>query len=145
MEHRIELVRERRGVRWYNDSIASSPSRTIAGLNSFPEKVVLIAGGKDKGVSYAPLGPVINDHVKRLILCGATAGAIRRAAEEAENFRGLEILEAGDYPEAVALADRRSGEGDVVLLSPASTSFDRFRNFEERGRVFKDLVRALPE
>ena len=145
VEHRIELVRERRGVRWYNDSIASSPSRTIAGLNSFPEKVVLIAGGKDKGVSYAPLGPVINDHVKRLILCGATAGAIRRAAEEAENFRGLEILEAGDYPEAVALADRRSGEGDVVLLSPASTSFDRFRNFEERGRVFKDLVRALPE
>ena len=145
VEHRIELVRERRGVRWYNDSIASSPSRTMAGLRSFPEKVVLLAGGKDKGVSYAPLGPVINDHVKLLILCGATAGAIRRAAEEAENFRGLEILEVPDYPAAVALADSRSGEGDVVLLSPASTSFDRFRNFEERGRVFKDLVNGLPE
>ena len=145
VEHRIELVRERRGVRWYNDSIASSPSRTMAGLRSFPERVILIAGGKDKGVSYAPLGPVVNEHVKLLILCGATAGAIRAAAEQAENFRGLEIAEVPDYPAAVSLADRRSGPGDVVLLSPASTSFDRFRNFEERGRVFKDLVNALPE
>ncbi len=145
VEHRIELVRERRGVRWFNDSIASSPSRTIAGLKAFPEKVILIAGGKDKGVSYAPLGPVVNEHVRLLILCGATAGAIRAAAEQAENFRGLEIAEVPDYPAAVSLADRRSGPGDVVLLSPASTSFDRFRNFEERGRVFKDLVNALPE
>ena len=144
VEHRIELVRTRRGVRWYNDSIASSPSRTEAGLRSFPERVVLIAGGKDKGVSYAPLGPVINDHVKLLILCGATAGAIRQAAERAENACGLEIVEVSDYPAAVRLAAERTGEGDVVLLSPASTSFDRFRNFEERGRVFKELVAALP-
>ncbi len=145
VEHRIELVRERRGVRWYNDSIASSPSRTIAGLRSFPEKVVLIAGGKDKGISYAPLGPVVNDHVKLLILCGATEKVIREAVVSAENYSGLEILTAEDYPAAVRLADARSGAGDVVLLSPASTSFDRFRNFEERGRVFKDLVWALPE
>ena len=145
VEHRIELVRERHGVRWYNDSIASSPSRTIAGLRSFREKVILIAGGKDKGISYAPLGPEVNDHVKLLILCGATAGVIREAVETAENYRGLEILTAEDYPAAVRLADGRSGEGDVVLLSPASTSFDRFKNFEERGRVFKDLVRALPD
>ncbi len=145
VEHRIELVREHRGVRWYNDSIASSPSRTIAGLRSFSSKVILIAGGKDKGISYAPLGPVINDHTKLLILCGATAGVIREAVEGAENYRGLEILEAEDYPSAVALADSRAGRGDVVLLSPASTSFDRFRNFEERGRVFKELVNALPE
>ena len=144
VEHRIELVRTRRGVRWYNDSIASSPSRTMAGLRSFPEKVILIAGGKDKGVSYAPLGPVVNEHVKLLILCGATEGAIREAVLTAENYRGLEILTAPDYPSAVRLADERSGEGDVVLLSPASTSFDRFRNFEERGHVFKDLVNALP-
>lgn len=145
VEHRIELVRERRGVRWYNDSIASSPSRTIAGLRSFPEKVILIAGGKDKGISYAPLGPVVNDHVKLLILCGATEQAIREAVRTADNYQGLEILTAADYPEAVRLADERSGAGDVVILSPASTSFDRFRNFEERGRVFKDLVAALPE
>ena len=144
VEHRIELVRERRGVRWYNDSIASSPSRTIAGLRSFPEKVILIAGGKDKGISYAPLGPVVNDHVKLLILCGATEQVIREAVRGADNYRGLEILTAADYPEAVRLADERSGAGDVVLLSPASTSFDRFRNFEERGRVFKELVDALP-
>ena len=144
VEHRIELVRERRGVRWYNDSIASRPSRTIAGLRSFPEKVILIAGGKDKGISYAPLGPVVNDHVKLLILCGATEHVIREAVRGADNYRGLEILTAADYPEAVRLADERSRAGDVVLLSPASTSFDRFRNFEERGRVFKELVNALP-
>lgn len=144
VEHRIELVRERRGVRWYNDSIASSPSRTIAGLSSFPEKVILIAGGKDKGISYAPLGPVVNDRVKLLILCGATAKAIRESVEQAENYRGLEIAETEDYRAAVALADAESVPGDVVLLSPASTSFDRFKNFEERGRVFKDLVGSLP-
>ena len=144
VEHRIELVRERRGVRWYNDSIASSPSRTIAGLRSFPEKVILIAGGKDKGISYEALGPVVNDHVKLLILCGATEAVIREAVVTAENYHGLEILTAEDYPSAVRLADGRSGEGDVVILSPASTSFDRFKNFEERGRVFKDLVNGLP-
>ena len=145
VEHRIELVRERHGVKWYNDSIASSPSRTIAGLRSFDQKVVLIAGGKDKGISYAPLGPVVNDHVKLLILCGATAGVIREAVTKADNYSGLPILEVEDYPSAVALADSHSASGDVVILSPASTSFDRFRNFEERGRVFKDLVMALAE
>lgn len=145
VEHRIELVRRRHGVRWYNDSIASSPSRTIAGLLSFSQPVILIAGGKDKGVSYEPLGPVINDHVKLLILCGATAEAIRKAVTEAANYQGLNILEVEDYPSAVALADSKAVDGDVVMLSPASTSFDRFRNFEERGHVFKDLVMALPE
>ena len=145
VEHRIELIRERRGVRWYNDSIASSPSRTIAGLNSFAQRIVLIAGGKDKGISYTEIGPVINDHVKFLILCGATAGVIREATLQAENYAGLEIVEVDDYASAIALADEHTQEGDVVMLSPASTSFDRFKNFEERGRVFKDLVRQLPE
>ncbi|MDE7245951.1 MAG: UDP-N-acetylmuramoyl-L-alanine--D-glutamate ligase [Oscillospiraceae bacterium] len=143
VEHRIELVRERNGVRWYNDSIASSPSRTIAGLNSFPEKVILIAGGKDKGISYDSLGPVINDHVKLLILCGATARVIREAVEKAGNYRGVEIAEVSEYPDAVKLASQKSSAGDVVILSPASTSFDRFQNFEERGRVFKELVQKL--
>jgi len=145
VEHRIELVRSRRGVRWYNDSIASSPSRTIAGLKSFDQKLILIAGGKDKGISYDELGPVINDHVKLLILCGATAGVIRGSVLLADNYAGLEIQEVDSYSDAVALADARSEAGDVVILSPASTSFDRFRNFEERGRVFKVLVRELPE
>ena len=145
VEHRIELIRNRRGVRWYNDSIASSPSRTIAGLNSFSEKVILIAGGKDKGISYDALGPVVNEHVKYLILCGATAGVIREAVEKADNYHGLEIVDVEDYTQAVSLADSRAMEGDVVILSPASTSFDRFKNFEERGRVFKDIVNALSE
>ncbi len=143
VEHRIELVRTLRGVRWYNDSIASSPSRTIAGLRSFPEKVILIAGGKDKGIPYDQLGPVVNDHVKLLILCGATAGVIRRAVEQAENYAGLEIVDTQDYSQAVQLADSRAREGDVVILSPASTSFDRFANFMERGKVFKELVNQL--
>ena len=143
VEHRIELIRTRNGVRWYNDSIASSPSRTIAGLNSFREKVILIAGGKDKGISYEGLGPVINDHVKLLILCGATAGVIRQSTEQASNYEGLEIVDVADYHQAVALADSRAQDGDVVILSPASTSFDRFANFMERGRVFKDIVNSL--
>ena len=143
VEHRIELIRTRNGVRWYNDSIASSPNRTIAGLKAFPEKVILIAGGKDKGISYDELGPVLNEHVKLLILCGATAGVIRKSTEEAANYAGLEILDVADYHEAVAIADQRSGEGDVVMLSPASTSFDRFANFMERGRVFKEIVHQL--
>ena len=144
VEHRIELIRTRNGVRWYNDSIASSPSRTMAGLRSFREKVILIAGGKDKGISYESLGPVINDHVKLLLLCGATAEGIRRSVEQADNYHGLEILNVEDYQEAVSLADRRAAEGDVVILSPASTSFDRFANFMERGRVFKEIVNRLP-
>ena len=143
VEHRIELVRTLDGVRWYNDSIASSPSRTIAGLRSFDRKIILIAGGKDKGIPYDALGPEVNEHVKLLILCGATAGVIRRAVEQAENYRGLEIADVEDYREAVSLARSRAEEGDVVMLSPASTSFDHFANFMERGRVFKEIVNAL--
>lgn len=143
VEHRIEFVRELDGVRYYNDSIASSPSRTIAGLRSFPEKLVLIAGGKDKGISYDALGPEVNEHVKLLILCGATARVIRQSVEQAENYAGLEIVDVADYQEAVSLARSRTEPGDVVMLSPASTSFDRFANFMERGRVFKEVVNQL--
>ena len=144
VEHRIELIRTRKGVRWYNDSIASSPSRTIAGLNSFHQKVILIAGGKDKGISYESLGPVINERLKLLLLCGATAGVIRQSVEQAANYNGLEILDVEDYQEAVSLADSHSREGDVVILSPASTSFDRFANFMDRGKTFKNIVNQLP-
>ena len=105
--------------------------------------MILIAGGKDKGISYAPLGPVVNDHVKLLLLCGKTAGVIREAVKQAENYRGLEIRDVADYHEAVAIADEASRPGDVVILSPASTSFDRFANFMERGQVFKAIVNEL--
>ena len=143
VEHRIELVRTLHGVRYYNDSIATSPDRTIAGLRSFAQKVILIAGGKNKGIPYDSVGPVINDHVKLLLLCGATAGVIRDAVEHAENYEGLEILDVNDYQEALAIAQNCAEEGDVVLLSPASTAFDRFANFMERGKVFKELVNSL--
>ena len=143
VEHRIEFVRELRGVRWYNDAIASSPSRTAACLNAFDQKIILLAGGKDKGVSYKDLGPLINGHVKYLILCGATAGVIRESVEQAENYAGLPIEEVSDWAEAVRAADAVAREGDVVVMSPASTSFDMFPNFMVKGKFFKDQVNAL--
>ncbi|UOO37068.1 UDP-N-acetylmuramoyl-L-alanine--D-glutamate ligase [Oscillospiraceae bacterium CM] len=142
--HRIELVRTLRGVRYYNDSIASSPSRTTAGLRAFPQKVILIAGGKDKGVAFDDLGPAIINHVKTLVLTGLTAGKIRAAVENAPSYQGLpEIIEKADFQEAVLAAHQAARAGDVVLLSPACTSFDRFKNFEERGNTFKDIILGL--
>lgn len=145
VEHRIELVREKDGVRFYNDSIASSPSRTIAGLHSFNQKVILIAGGKDKGISYDSLGPELVEHVRVLVLTGMTAGKIRAAAEKAPAYApgSPEILEIEDFADAVRTAAGLAVPGDIVILSPASTSFDRFRNFMERGNVFKNIVMEL--
>ena len=143
--HRIELVRELDGVRYYNDSIASSPSRTIAGLKSFDQKVILIAGGYDKHIPYDVLGPYITSSVKHLILTGDTAEKIRQATEQASGYQpgSPEITLCCDLQAAVAKANEAAGPGDVVILSPASASFDRFKNFEERGNVFKALVMAL--
>lgn len=145
VEHRIELVRVKDGVRFYNDSIASSPSRTIAGLRSFPEKVILIAGGYDKHIPYDVLGPEICTHVKLLVLTGATAPKIRDAVLNAPEYReGFpELLEIDDFSDAVHAAADRAQPGDVVILSPASAAFDKFKNFMVRGRFFKELVRAL--
>lgn len=147
VEHRIELVRVRRGVRYYNDSIASSPSRTIAGLHSFEEKVILIAGGYDKHIPYDVLGPEICAHVKKLFLNGATGEAIRQAVLDAPNYRpGCPELEyAPELDTAVAHAAAAAERGDVVLLSPASAAFDQFQNFMVRGKRFKELVRGLEE
>ena len=147
VEHRIELVRTRRGVKWYNDSIASSPTRTIAGLRSFDQKVILIAGGYDKHIPFTPLGPEIVEHVKLLILCGATAKAIRAAVEDCDTYRSgaPEILECDTLRAAVEYAARYAKEGDVVTLSPACAAFDQFKNFMERGEHFKALVNALDE
>ena len=143
--HRIELVRTLDGVRYYNDSIASSPTRTIAGLRSFPEKVILIAGGYDKHIPFDVLGPEIQTHVKALILTGDTAPKIRAAVEGAPGYRGDNppVSETGDLGEAVATARTMAKPGDMVLLSPACASFDRFKNFAERGDTFKRLVNAL--
>ena len=145
VEHRIELVREKDGVRFYNDSIASSPSRTIAGLRSFPEKVILIAGGYDKHIPYDVLGPEICRHVKKLFLGGATGPKIRAAVEAAPEYKpGFpEITDCRDFTEAVYAAAAGAKAGDVVLMSPASAAFDQFKNFMIRGEYFKKLVKEL--
>lgn len=143
--HRIELVRELNGVRYYNDSIASSPSRTIAGLRSFDQKVILIAGGYDKHIPYDVLGPEITRAVKTLILTGATGPKIKDAVMNAPDYQTGQpvILERDNLQEAVNTAYDMAKPGDVVLLSPASASFDQFRNFEERGNTFKRYVNQL--
>lgn len=140
--HRCELVRTLNGVRYYNDSIGSSPSRTIAGLKAFDRKVILLAGGKDKNVPYTPLGEVAKDTVKLAILMGPTAEKIEAAIRE---YSDLPILRVSGMEEAVATAYREAKEGDIVFLSPASTSFDRYRNFEERGEHFRREVARLEE
>ena len=143
--HRIELVRELDGVRYYNDSIASSPSRTIAGLRSFNQKVILIAGGYDKHIPYDVLGPEIIKSVKFLALTGDTAEKIRLATINAPEYvpGQPEIILCEDMKAAVERAHTAAEPGDIVILSPASASFDRFKNFEERGNYFKELVNQL--
>ena len=141
--HRIELVRTINGVRYYNSSIDSSPNRTINTLNVFPEKVILISGGKDKGIPYDAIGEPIADHVKTLILIGATSDKILDALNATGRSDEVKVIKAESYPEAVNAAYTEAQSGDVVLLSPASTSFDMFRNFEERGNLFKKLVNEL--
>ena len=145
VEHRIELVRVKDGVRYYNDSIASSPSRTIAGLRSFPEKVILIAGGYDKHIPYDVLGPEICAHVKLLVLGGATGPKIRAAVEDCPDYRPgcPEIVDCVDFTAAVKSAAAAARSGDVVLMSPASAAFDQFKNFMARGKYFKDMVMEL--
>ncbi len=142
VEHRIELVRIKDGVRFYNDSIASSPSRTIAGLRSFREKVILIAGGYDKHIPYNVLGPEVCEHVKKLFLCGATAPQIRAAVENCGGDQP-EMVDCGDFESAVRAAAAAAKDGDVVLMSPASASFDQFKNFMVRGEFFKKIVKEL--
>ena len=145
VEHRIEFVREKDGVRYYNDSIASSPSRTIAGLRSFPDKLILIAGGYDKHIPYDVLGPEICHHVKKLYLGGATGPQIRAAVENSSAYApgAPEIVDCADFTDAVLQAAKGADHGDVVLMSPASAAFDQFKNFMVRGDYFKKLIMEL--
>jgi len=145
VEHRIELVRVKDGVKFYNDSIASSPSRTIAGLRSFPERVILIAGGYDKHIPYDVLGPEICQHVKKLFLGGATGPKIRAAVEKCPEYdpEKLEIVDCGGFEPAVRAAADAAKPGDIVLMSPASAAFDQFKNFMVRGTFYKKLIKEL--
>jgi UDP-N-acetylmuramoylalanine--D-glutamate ligase len=148
VEHRMELFRSLDGVHFYNDSIASSPTRTIACLNAFSRKIILIAGGKDKNLDFMPLGRYLAEKVKLLILCGQTSELIKQSLIDYCRVQDMPctvpVCECENYESAVAAAWKNARAGDIVVLSPAGASFDRFRNFEERGHVFKQLVNSLP-
>lgn len=140
LPHRIEKVLDSKGISWYNDSASTNPDTTIAAINSFLEKKILIAGGSDKGIDYNKLGETLGQsNVKKLILMGVTAGKISSSAQ-AHGFSGEDIIEVENLEDAVKTAKDFAEAGDVVLLSPASASFDMFTNYEVRGNHFKSLV-----
>lgn len=143
--HRLELVRELRGVRYINDSIGSSPTRTIAGLHALKTKPIILCGGYDKQIPFDELGEELCRHAKAVVLTGHTAGKIRRAILAAPSYaeRKLPFVKVDDFREAVLTASEQAGPGDIVLLSPACASFDYFKNFEERGNTFKKIVMEL--
>lgn len=146
VEHRMEFVRELSGVKYYNDSIASSPSRTISGtLACYDKNLILICGGYDKHIPYEPLGSPVCQKVKELILMGDTAPKIEKAVMSCPEYKYSHpsIHHVKNMPEAVALAHTLAAPGDVISLSPASASFDLYPGFEARGQHFKELVNQL--
>ena len=143
VEHRLEFVREIDGVKYYNDSIGTSPASTIAGLNAFDENIVLLAGGSDKGLDYKEIGEKIAEKVSTLILCGPTSDKIEEATLVALKGKDINIIKVTDMLEAVNAAKNNAKPGDIVLLSPASASFDLYKNFEERGTIFKKCVNQI--
>lgn len=145
VEHRIEFVRELDGVKYYNNSIASSPTRVLACLASFDQKQIVIQGGSDKGISFEPMADEICRKVKVLILMGETAQKINDAVAASSLFAdsGLKIIRVNNMQEAVYAARENAENGDIVSLSPACASFDMYRMFEERGNHFKQLVNEL--
>ena len=145
VEHRLEFVREVDGVKYYNDSIGTSPASTIAGLNAFDENIILLAGGADKDLDYTEIGEKIAEKVGTLILCGPTSDKIEDATLNALKEKDLKIIRVINMEEAVTKAKENAKSGDIVLLSPASTSFDLYKNFAERGNVFKEIVNKLEE
>lgn len=144
VEHRIEFIREVDGVKYYNDSIASSPTRTIACLKAFSQKLHLIAGGYDKHIPFEPMVPYVLEKVERLYLCGDTADKIEQAVKSHKDYSGKpEIIRVKDIAEALQRAHKDTKPGDIVTLSPACASFDAFPNFAARGNYFKELVNKL--
>ena len=143
VEHRLEFIREINNVKWYNDSVSSSPTRTIAGLNSYDEKIVLIAGGYDKNLDYTPIAKPILAHVSKLILFGATSKKIYDAVTSTKKDEEIEIYQENSLEDVVNRAYQVAKKGEIVLFSPASASFDMFKNFADRGIKFKKLVEEL--
>ena len=145
VEHRCELVRELDGVKYYNDSIASSPTRTLAGLFAFERKVILIAGGYDKHIPFEPLAEEGYPFIKELILLGDTKDLIKEAFDKLTLNKNINIpiVMVDSLEEAVNKAKEIAQSGDIVTLSPACASFDMFPNFAVRGNKFKEIVNSL--
>ena len=147
VEHRLELVKETKNrVKWYNDSVSSSPTRTIAGLNAFALKnIILIAGGYDKNLDYTTLAKPIIDNCKALILLGQTSDKIEKAVlmELKKTRKEIPIIKCNSLKQTVEKANDMAVKGDIVLFSPASASFDMFTNFAERGKIFKEYVKEI--
>ena len=147
VEHRLELVKETKNrIKWYNDSVSSSPTRTIAGLNAFSLKnIILIAGGYDKNLDYSVLAKPIIDNCKALILLGQTSSKIEKAVniELKKEKKELPIYKCESLLQTVNQANDIAVKGDIVLFSPASASFDMFKNFAERGDLFKTYVNKI--
>ena len=143
--HRIEFVKEINGVKWYNDSASTTPSRLVSALNAFHQKVILIAGGSDKNLDYTEIGKPILDNVKVLVLMGKTSEKIFNAvkAEAERENKDIDIYQADSLTQAIILAKRHSRENDVVLFSPASASFDMFKNMYDRGDQFKCIINKM--
>ena len=145
VEHRIELVRTIDNVRWYNDSASSSPTRTLSALNAFDEEIILIAGGYDKKLDYEPLAKPIVDKVKALILIGQTSEKIFNAVKDELDLehKYMDIYQCDTLEQTVQIANKIAKPNQVVIFSPASASFDMFKNFADRGNQFKNLVNNL--
>lgn len=145
VEHRCELVREIDGVKYYNDSIASSPTRTLAGLFAFEKKVILIAGGYDKQIPFEPLAEQGYPFIKEIILMGDTRYLIKEAFDKLKDEKGIEVpsIMVNSLEEAVIKAKEIAKEGDIITLSPACASFDMFPNFAVRGNKFKEIVNNI--
>ena len=145
VEHRLEFVRELDGVKYYNSSIDSSPTRTAAALSALNQKPIVICGGYDKNIPFDGLGDTLCTRAKAVVLMGATAPAIRTAIENSVHYAGsgLAFCGADGLDDAVKKARALAVEGDVVLLSPACASFDMFENFAVRGNVFKEIVNSM--
>lgn len=143
--HRLEFVREINGVKWYNDSASTTPDKSYAGLNAFDEKIVLIAGGYDKNISYDEMAKPILDKCSKLILFGATRDKIYNAVmnECKTSDKSIPIYLLDSLEEVISVANRISESGEVVLFSPASASFDMFKNAYQRGELFKEIVNSL--
>jgi len=141
--HRLELVRELQGVRWYNDSIATAPERCMAAIHAFDEPIVLMLGGRDKDLPWDEIAKLIRQRVDHVVLFGEAAELIQNAISAAGGTRSGDLRRTNDLKQAVAIAAEVANAGDIVLFSPGGTSYDEFKDFVERGETFRKWVQEL--